>query len=180
MKKLAFFFGLIVSASLLFAQGKDESSELTKKEKREAEIEKHFQLTKQMLENKDFVLESDFLQDRYGYRVPVVSTINFVAVDSTEAIIQIGSNSRVGPNGVGGITARGPVTKWELTVNEKNKTFTLRINVMTAIGIYDLFFSIGASGQGTAMLTGLRSGRLTFDGNLVPWSESSIYVGRSL
>ena len=39
-----------------------------------------------MLDNKDFVLESDFLQDRYGNRILVNSTINFVAVDSTDAI----------------------------------------------------------------------------------------------
>jgi hypothetical protein len=180
MKRFVFFFGLVISAHVIFAQGNDENSALTRKEKRKAELEKHFELTKQMIDNKSFVLESDFLQDRYGNRVPVMSDINFVAVDSTEAIIQIGSNWRIGPNGVGGITAKGQITDWKLSENEKNKTFTLRMNVMTPIGIYDLFFSISPSGKGTALLTGLRSGSLTFDGNLVPWADSSIYVGHTL
>lgn len=180
MKRLVLLSALIISTSFLYAQGNDENSAQTKKEKREAELEKKFQLTKQMLDDKDFVLETNFLQDRYGFRVPVVSMINFVSVDSTEAIIQIGSNSRIGPNGVGGVTAKGNITKWELTENDKNKTFTLRINVMTPIGIYDLFFDIGASGQSTALLTGLTSGQLTFDGNLVPQAKSSVFVGRSL
>ncbi len=180
MKRLVILFTFIISASFLYAQENAENSGLTKREKRKAELEKNYELTRQMLENKNFVLETNWLQDRYGFRVPVVSMINFVSVDSTKAIIQIGSNSRIGPNGVGGVTARGDITKWELTENEKNKTFTLRINVLTPIGIYDLFFDIGASGQGTALLTGLSSGRLTFDGNLVPHSKTVVYVGRSL
>lgn len=180
MKRFVFFFALIISSSFLFAGENGENSTQTKKEKRKAELEKNFQLTKQMIDNKDFVLESDFLQDRYGYRIPVVSMINFVSVDSTKATIQIGSNWGVGPNGVGGVTAKGEITKWELTENDKSKSFTLRINVMTSIGIYDLFFNIGASGQSTARLTGLRSGQLTFDGNIVPHEKSSVFVGRSL
>ena len=180
MKRLVIFIGLIISSSILFAQGNDVNSALTPKEKRNAEFEKQFQLTTQMVENKDFVLESDFLEDRYGYRIPVSSNINFVAVDSTEAIIQIGSNFRLGANGVGGVTAKGQITKWELTKDEKTKSFSLRVNVMTAIGIYDIYFSIGGSGDATATITGLSAGRLTFVGQLVPWPESMVYVGRSL
>jgi len=180
MKRLVILFALVFSASFLFAQENDENNVQKRKEKRKAELEKNFELTKQMLENKDFVLESNFLQDRYGNRVPVVSMLNFVAVDSTQAIIQIGSNARIGPNGVGGVTAKGEISKWELSENAKNKTFTLRFNVMTPIGIYDLFLDIGASGQSSALLTGLSAGRLTFDGVLVPHEKSSVYVGRSL
>jgi hypothetical protein len=180
MKRLVVFFALIISASIIFAQGNDENAVLTKKEKRNAELEKEYQLTKTMLENKDFVLEADYLQDRYGNRILVNSTINFVSVDSTEAFIQIGSNFRIGPNGVGGVTAKGLVNKWELTEDQKHKAFTLRMNVMTTIGIYDLFINIAASGRGTATLTGMTAGRLTFDGNLVPWEKSSVYIGQHL
>ncbi len=179
MKRLIVLLGFVVSASFLFAQGVDENN-LTKKEKRNAETAKQYEITKNMLENRDFVLQTDYLQDRYGNRFFVSSNINFVAVDSTMATIQVGSNFRMGPNGVGGVTAKGEITKWELTANDKNKTFGLSINVMTPIGIYDLYFSIGASGGGTATLTGLSSGRLTFDGNLVPWENSSVYVGQHL
>lgn len=180
MKRIAIFLSLIISASILFAQGNDENAVLTRKEKRNAELEKDFQLTKSMLENKDFVLETNFLQDRHGNRIPVNSNINFVSVDSTEAIIQIGSNFRIGPNGVGGVTAKGNISKWELTEDQKHKAFTLSMNVMTSIGIYDLFLNISASGRGTATLTGMTSGRLTFDGDLVPWEKSSVYIGQHL
>ena len=89
MKRFIIFCGLIISASILFAQGNDENSALTKKERRDAEREQEFQQVKSMLDNKNFVLQADYLQDRYGNRVLVSSMINFVAVDSTEATIQL-------------------------------------------------------------------------------------------
>ncbi len=180
MKKVVLMLVMALSAGLIFAQGKDDNSTMTKKEKRKAETEQQYQKTKQMLEDKNFVLESDYLQDRYGNRVIVNSTINFIAVDSATAVIQVGSNYRMGPNGVGGITAKGRITNWDLKEDPKHSTFNISMNVMTTIGIYDVNFSIGASGQATARLTGLRAGQLTFDGDLVPTGDSSVYEGQSL
>jgi len=92
----------------------------------------------------------------------------------------IGSNNKIGANGVGGITAKGKITRWEMTENLKKNFFSLRLNVMTAVGFYDLYFSISPTGQATTELTGLSNGRLTFDGNIVPLENSSIYEGQSL
>ena len=167
-------------STALVAQKGEEGASFSKKEKRQIELEKQYQQTKLLLESKNFVLETDFLQDKYGNRVFVSSTINFVAVDSTDAVIQIGSDFRVGPNGLGGVTAKGKITKWELKENEKRKNFNLSISVMTAIGIYDLRFSVGSSGSATALLTGLRRGQLTFDGDIVPTDESIVYEGQSI
>lgn len=180
MKRLVIFLSFVIFGNLALAQVNDKNTSLSRKEIRKVKIEQQYQLVKDMIENRDFVLEANFLQDRYGSRIPVSNGINFVSVDSTEAIIQVGSNYRLGINGVGGITARGKITSWKLTENKRKNSFGLRINVMTTIGFYDLFFSIIPSGQATAQLTGLRSGSLTFDGNLVPLENSSVYVGQSL
>ena len=181
MKKLVLIFVFAISTSLIFAQGTNKDSSLTRKEKRKAEIEKQYQLTKDMLENRNFVLESDSLENRYGNRFPVSPNINFVKVDPNgEAVIQIGSNWRVGPNGVGGVTAKGKITRWDFTTNQKNKTFNVKMFVMTPIGMYDLNFSVMAGGQATARLTGNYSGHLTFDGDLVPTDQSAVYEGWSI
>jgi len=180
MKKLVLFLSFVISANIAFAQINDENTSLSRKEKRKAKQEKEYQLIKDMLENRYFVLEANFLQDKHGSRFPVNNGLNFVSVDSTEAIIQIGSNYRLGANGVGGVTAKGKITRWEMTENLKKNFFSLRLNVITTIGIYDLYFSISPSGQATAQLTGLSSGSLTFDGNIVPWENTSIYEGQSL
>jgi len=180
MKKLIIFLAFVISANILWAQVNDENSSLSKKEKRKAKSEKEYQVIKEMLQNKSFVLEANFLQDKYGRRVIVNKGLNFVSVDSAEAVIQIGSNYRVGPNGVGGVTAKGRITSWELKENTKNKRFDVRMNVMSQIGIYDIYFSVTSSGKAMAYLTGLTSGHLTFDGDIVPWSETTVYEGSSL
>jgi len=180
MKKIIIILILAFVSNVILAQTGNESPAATRKEKRNAEIEKQYELNKMMLENRNFVLQADRLQDRRGHLVNVISTINFIAVDSATAIIQIGSNSRIGPNGVGGVTAKGAITSWKLTENKKQKSFDLSFNVMTPIGMYDLFFTISPSNTASAILTGLSAGELTFNGQLVPYTESTVYEGQSL
>ncbi|MGD9558085.1 MAG: DUF4251 domain-containing protein [Mangrovibacterium sp.] len=180
MKRGMMVFTMVMFSVFAFAEGQGDKSGLSKKERRKAEAAKAYEQTKSMLQNKDFVLESDFLQDKYGNRVVVSPMINFVAVDSSVAVIQIGSNRGLGYNGVGGVTAKGTITEWKLKEDVKHNSFTLSMNVMTSIGMYDLHFIIGSSGNATARLTGLRPGQLTFAGDLVPIGESIVYEGRSL
>ena len=181
MKRVVLILAFAISTSLIFAQGSNQDSAMTQKEKRKAEIEKQYRLTKNMIENKNFVLESNFLQDRYGNFVPVSSGINFVKVEpDNEAAIQIGSYWGFGSNGVGGVTARGKITSWKVSQNEKNKSFHVTMNVMTPIGIYDVHFSISQDGRASALLTSNYGGRLTFNGNLVTVNNSSVYEGWSI
>jgi len=181
MKKLVLILVLALSSSFVFAQETNQNSNLTKKEIRQARLERQYRLTKDMILNKNFVLESDFLQNRYGFSIPVSPTINFVKVEpNNEAVIQIGSNYRIGPNGVGGVTTKGKITKWQVIQNKKNDTFDVRMFVMTPVGMYDVNFSVMPGGQATARLTGMRGGRLTFDGNLVPTDQSITYEGWSI
>lgn len=181
MKRVVLIVAFTISTSLIFAQGLKQDSAMIRKEMRKAEIEKQYQLTKNMIENKNFVLESDFLQNRYGYRFKVSPIINFIKVEpNNKAVIQIGSNWRVGPNGVGGVTAKGRITKWKVTQNKKNKTFDVMMNVITPIGIYDVNFSVMPNGQATALLTGSSGGHLTFDGDLATNDNSVIYEGLSI
>ncbi|HKJ78711.1 MAG TPA: DUF4251 domain-containing protein [Prolixibacteraceae bacterium] len=182
MKKIVFLFILALSSNFIFAASQD-NSKLTRKERKElrkAELEEKYQHTKQLLQERNFVLESDFLQTRYGQRIPVSPTINFVAVEEGTGIIQVGSNYGMGPNGVGGVTAKGNITNYELQANDKKKTFNLRMTVMSSIGVYNLNFWINPQGQATARLTGMTAGNLTFDGDVVALQNSGVYEGHSL
>ena len=181
MKRVVLILAFAFSTSLIFAQGSKQDSAMIRKEKRKAEIEKQYQLTKKLIENKNFVLETNFLQNKWGLQFPVSSGINFVKVEpNNKAVIQIGSNWRIGPNGVGGVTAKGRITGWKVRQNEKSKTFNVMMNVMTPIGIYDVNFSIMPSGQASALLTSNWGGHLTFRGDLVPTNNSSVYEGWSI
>ncbi|MBN2350138.1 MAG: DUF4251 domain-containing protein [Bacteroidales bacterium] len=180
MKKLVLVLTAVFFMGGIYAQEKTDDKKAARQEKRRTDLEEQSRLTQAMLENKNFVLETDYLQNRYGYRFPVNSNINFVKVDSAMAVIQVGSNNGLGYNGVGGVTAKGRITRWDLKKNEKKNSYNLSMSVMTPIGIYDLHFFIDPSGHATARLTGLRSGNLTFDGTLIPSEISGIYEGFSI
>lgn len=179
MKKLGILLIFAISVSTIFAQQKDSNSKMSRKEKRKAELEKQYEYTKEILENRNFVLESDFIQNRYGHRTSVSSSINFVKVNSSEAVIQIGSDHRMGFNGVGGVTTKGNITNWEMDANEKKKVFRITMTVMTNIGTYDLHFNINPHRQATARLSGMQAGGITFDGDIVALNESAVYEGQS-
>ena len=179
MGTIIFLLVMAFAATGILGEGNKNNPSGTQNQKENIEQVNQFQSYKDMIENKDFVLEADYLQDIYGHRVIVNNTINFVSIDSTTAVIQVGSNYRLGANGVGGVTAKGNITNWKLTEDKKNASFDVFATVMTPIGIYDLQFDISSSGYSTVHLTGLTHGQLTFEGQVVPYSQSRVYEGMS-
>ena len=168
---IALFFGLSSDTS---AQGKTRKE---KKRERQEKIEQQYQFTKEVLKGQKFVLEADYLQNKYGTRVPVSSIINFIKVDSGEAVLQIGNPFGRGYNGVGGVTAEGRITSYKMDENDKNNTFDINMSILSSLGNYDIFMNIGADGYASATLTGLRGGKLIYSGEIVHNLKSGIYKG---
>jgi hypothetical protein len=150
-----------------------------KKQKKDAELKILYDSISQVLDSRQFVLEADFLDNLKGRRINVLSSLNFVKVDTTYSVIQIGSNRGLGYNGVGGVTAEGNVTRWKMEKNDKKKSFQVSMTVMTNIGIYDVFMDISADGDASAIISGLRPGRLRYDGKIVPLDESTVFKGHT-
>ncbi len=173
-KTILFILFLVFQTVSVFARG--NKSDVKKNDT--LVFENQYQYIKYLIDNKQFVLTANYLQS-WGYRRYVNSTINFVKVDSTTAVIQIGSDYRLGANGVGGVTAKGQINRWKVRENPKSESFTIDMSVMTPIGIYFLMFNIYSTGYSTALLTGLSAGQLTFEGDIVPISVSRIYEGTS-
>lgn len=179
MKNLAISISLLFAFVIfnpLYSQDIKQDKETRKQEKKE-QIQREYQITKSVLESKQFVLEARWLGNQYGERIPVTSNINFIMVDSSRAVIQVGSNSGLGSNGVGGITTDGQLTSWELNSNDKKNSFNLRMNITTNLGMYDVLMNISADGNATATLKGLRRGQLVYTGSIVPMADSYVYQG---
>ena len=171
---LAGFFGVSSAVS-------GQEVQMTGRERREArkaQLEANFYALDTVLNTKNFVLEANYLENRFGFRVPVTSNINFIKVDSPKAVLQTGSNSRIGYNGIGGVTAEGTIGDWNLVKNNRNMTYTVRFNLITEIGIYDVFMTVSADNHATATITGLWPGRLTYDGYLVAPYNARIFKGQ--
>ena len=183
MKKLIIFaagFLLFSGFSLSsYAAGpaEDNSSNSRNFTTRDSSSNAKYAKIKQMLETHDFVLEADFLANQMGDRIPVTSNLNFISVDSTHAVIQIGRTTGIGYNGVGGVTAEGSIGRYDLKLDNKHNSFYLSFNVTTILGNYDINMTVSGDGYSNATLTGIWGGQLTYSGYLVPIEDSRVYKG---
>jgi len=168
---------------VLFSQQK--GSKLTRKERKEIRKQEQIKLEKSMsealascIDSRQWVLEASLLSNRKGNTINVNNTLNFIALDGDKAFIQLGSNSSLGPNGVGGISLEARVSKYELTKDEKNGTYFIHIYLMSAVGTFDIQLDSNASGQiASATIQGNTASRLRYTGELVPLKLSVVYKG---
>ncbi|MGB8489475.1 MAG: DUF4251 domain-containing protein, partial [Bacteroidales bacterium] len=131
-----------------------------------------------LLQRKTFVVEADFLQNKFGNQRPVTSVLNFIMLDASNAVLQTGSNFRVGNNGVGGVTAEGKIQNYKVTKDPKNLTFDVRFTVMTNVGIFDVLINISSDTNATATINGLSAGQLTWIGRFQNLYNSDVYKGQ--
>jgi hypothetical protein len=185
MKTMKIYIGSLFLISAILWNSPDGNSQDVKldrkerKEVRKAQMMANFNILDSLLNAKSFVLEADFLQNRYGERIPVVSSINFIKVNSTKGILQTGSNSGMGYNGVGGVTAEGSLGAWKITKHFKNLSYDLRFSLLTEIGYFDIFLMVNADNNASATITGLGSGKLTWVGHLQTVDNSAVFKGQN-
>lgn len=185
MKRIVVFLGIVLleefnTLPVLAGFDTDTARVKSKKEIRAAEREKEYRSVLRLINSRRFVLEADYIFIQYGDRIPVTPTINFIMLDSAQVVMQYGSGIGVGANGVGGATAAGRVTRWEMNANDRKQTIDIRISAHTPIGSYDIYLYTDGSGRATARVTGLRPGQLNYDGRLVPLQMSKVYKGQHL
>lgn len=173
----AFFIISGLSAQNNTPQDQATKSKKVKKAEKEALQSRQFEETSAILNSKKFVLEADYLVTSKGDRISVTSNLNFIMVDSNMAVIQVGQNVGIGGNGVGGRTAKGKITSWQVDKNEKKKSFNVRMSVDTPVGFFSVSMYIPSNNNITATVT---PDRLDMVGKLVPLEKSIVYEGWSL
>jgi Domain of unknown function (DUF4251) len=150
------------------------------REARDKEREENIEMTSQMVKLHRFVLEADYLSNKYGARIPVSREINFIMVDSSDAVLQTGSAFNVGFNGVGGETVSGRITKFEYGMTGKKKdSYSIQMVVLSPVGVYDINLLINPEGYADASIRGNWSGQLNYHGRLVPLGLSRVYTGQT-
>jgi hypothetical protein len=182
INKLEYTF-LTIVLLMVSVKSYSQDEKLTRQEKKAAQKEQqyiNYQILDSMIKYKAFVLEADFLENGYGVRRPVMSNINFIMVDSLKAVLQTGNDSRMGYNGVGGITAEGRISNMKVTRNLKSLSFFLRFTVSTQVGFYDVSMNIYSTNLARAEITGMTSGKLIYDGRIQTLYNSRVYKGRSI
>jgi len=149
------------------------------KEVQKAQNAANFYILDSLLNSKSFVLEADYLQNEYGERVPVVSTLNFIKLDKSRGVLQTGSDFIRGSNGVGGVTAEGNLGGWKVDKDTKRYTHRLQFNLLTNIGNFDVFMTVTSDNYATATITGSGPGKLTWVGHLTTINNSRVFKGQN-
>lgn len=169
--------GLLLTTTFAFSQDEYKPTRQEKKEAKKMQLRTNYAILDTILTRRVFVLEADYLRNKYGDQTSVMSNINFIRVQQETGVLQTGSSFSFGTNGVGGVTAEGEIGQWIINKNPKNLSYTVRFSLMTNIGHYDVVMNVSANTRATATITGLGPGNLIWDGHLVPLGTSRVFKG---
>jgi hypothetical protein len=151
-----------------------------RKEVRKAQMEANFAILDSLLNAKSFILEADFLMDKYGHMVPVVTMLNFIRVHNTNGVIQTGSNSpSMGYNGVGGVTAEGKIGVWKISKDFKRMVYDVHFSILTQLGAYDVNLMVTADNSASATISGTGPDRLTWKGHIATLNNARVFKGQN-
>jgi hypothetical protein len=181
MKSIMVLFFLLVSFTT-FSQNQEPVSS-NKKQERKAEKNKQkewmAQVTKEMIENRSFVLEAEYLNNNNGNRILVNSMVNFIIVDSTTCTIQLGTTSGTGYGGTGMLTLEGQINSYKYQKTEKKhfNAYYVSYTVFSSQGTYMISLYVTDDGMADATIQGSTSGQLTYSGKIFPLSASHVYKG---
>ena len=156
----------------------EKEKRLAEKKENEENVKK---LVEYMIDNKQFVLEANYLSGRSGSRIPVNSMLNFISIDSTNGVIQLANTWGVGYNGLGGITVEGSINKYVVTKKETKHgtSYNVMIYFMSNLGMYDISLWVSSDGNADASISGISPGQLNYSGKLMPIQTSRTFKGQS-
>jgi len=186
MRRVSIFVLAVLLSLPAFSQelSKKEQRQLDKELKKELKAEEAAQkaaVVDAMVVYNRFVLEANTIKDKRGNSIQVSSKINFIASDSITGVIQVGSNTYIGSNGVGGVTVDGSIADYKYTKNEKNGSYYITYYLRTPVGSYDVRITAYSDGRADADVSSTTWGdRLRYSGYLVPPGISKVYKGIAL
>ena len=136
----------------------------------------------QALRDSSFVVEADAVTFKYGTRVQVNSTTNFISMEGDRAVIQI-SPSYVygGPNGVGGITVDGVVSNASLTSDKKGRIhYSMYVTGRAVSATVSISMTPGSNRAVVVVSPTFNSNDVRLEGYLVPAGHSRVFEGTTL
>lgn len=129
-----------------------------------------------------FVVEAESVTFKYGNRIHVNSTTNFISMKGDRAVIQISpSNFHSGPNGVGGITVDGTVSNVRKDTDKKGRVhFSMNVTGRGVNATVSMTAYPGSNRVNVTISPTFNSNNIRLDGYLVPYESSRVFEGMSL
>lgn len=178
MKKLIILIIAVFLISPTFAQvNKKAQKNVRKAEKKEQKMREDAEqaaLIQTSIHARKFVLEGQFLSNKYGERVVVDPILNFVWIDGEKGAFQLGNDQTIGFNGVGGVTIEGNISAFKVDISKKG-VYNIKFRVSSAIGTMFITMDVSPLGNANATISGSTSGKLKYSGKIVPLELSRIF-----
>lgn len=182
MKKIVF---ILITTMLFFAGCKsqqDTAEKAAQKAAQEAERVAWGEKAIQGLVDRDFVLEADRIDFKYGRFAYVNANTNFISMQNDRATIQMAFNSPyAGPNGIGGITVDGKASGVKMETDKKgNVTFSMMVQGVAVSANVLIKINKGDNKCYATISPNFSSNRIDFRGSLYQTEDSNVFKGRAL
>jgi len=128
-----------------------------------------------------FIAAADQVSYKRGRNMNASPNLNYVSLNGTDAVIQVGNSVMMGPNGVGGVTLEGMAQNIELRTDKKgNVSLSMKVLGSGLSGDVTLQMVKG-SNRATVQVSGtFSSQRITMNCTVTPYSKYKVVQGRSL
>ena len=175
--------GLLIISVPAMAQSDRAQKRAEKKERklaREAEKKAEMENIYELVQNKNFVIDADFLYDKYS-RQYIATNHNFVAVEGDRIVLQTASPAGFGANGIGGVTMIGKIHDYEVRKGKKGETIYVTAQMTTNFASSGtVFFRISGKESASARVYGPWGRGIEFSGNFEVPEKSFRYQGQSI
>lgn len=181
MKRITATVIILLITLAAMAQGqvpltKEEKKILKKEQKKQAERVMTVN-TSRALNSSQYILKADRVRGRGGSMINVNPRINFVSVQGDEVYVQLGSDTGIGYNGVGGVTLKGRVTSSTIE-QDKNGTYYIHMNTLGTAGGLTISMHVNVTGDMASAVVQTNWGsRVDFNGKVVPSGRLQVYKG---
>jgi hypothetical protein len=151
---------------------------LERKQQKALEQQERKEALLDLVHDQSFVLEADALYDRYRNRYNATAN-NFIMFDGERMILQTAFPTRIGYNGLGGITVDGKITDYKVTESKSTISITAQV-ISSVLGHGTLTMNIGNSGYADATFSDTWGNRISFSGHLESLEDSKLFEGMSI
>ena len=149
---------------------------LAKQAEKKAEIDHLYNL----VTNKSFVIDADFLYDRYS-RQRIATNNNFVAVQGDKIVLQTASPMGFGYNGMGGVTVVGKIHDYEIKKDKRGESIFVTAQMTSDYaGPGTVFIRINGKDNASARFYGPWGRGIEFSGNVEVPEKSFRYEGQTV
>ena len=192
MKKLVYLLSTVLFLGLLWNQPVMAQSNLSKKELRKIERQKKKEAREKvskvmrakyrdLLENKHFVFEAQKVYLPNGANADIATNVNFVAVIDDQIVVQFNFPGLYGPNGLGGVTARGKLENWDFDPGKNSKQALTVSGQVTPLGTGNrVVFTMTVSNDGMAdMQVNMNRSSFRLTGRVESPEDADVIMGKT-